>query len=766
VTIDRRTAAVLAAAVIVGLAGMRPAVVSGASFEAVEEADSRIERPMVDVHLLAPEPGERAPRLLVIDAERAAAGAIRMALLVRDRSWSEVASLDVGLRPAAGGIRPEWGLDTPWMVPLDDRSVAVIANAPGEGAAYVARVSVAAGSETGRELDGGRWARIPFEVDDAGLADPDGDGQPSLLLASARTERGGATCQGTTILVTDPVTFATEATVVLPDRRIAAGVVGAFDAVRGDELVAYAYPNCPAGPDTAVEARLVAIALRDGSVVFEQRAAVATGFLGAPVRVELPDGRQAVVARVAAGLALLVPGEPWMEVPLTDGAAWPLAAVPSLDGGDDAVFAWMDLEPGARTVVVGTMRDAPSATGTIEPVVIDAQRWEHVIASVEESGRTGAPPVALLADVGGSGCPDLFLPGALLACGETTPRTGAAWTATRPLHVFGEGSSRRLLVAAGIGWDEGRPPRTPAPAASGVSGWWRHGPSAPFVLAEARAADATYFRDFPVPLATVERVAGPQGTVDLPGFTGTRLFVRVREAPEEATEASVPSRDEILRAPSAPAERLVVARVDVPPAVETGRDGGFARVDLGPSRSGEGPWLVTVVPINDWGELGRPGAGIVARDVRAPLLEFEAPFTTPIWPETAELTGVAEPRTTVLVDGEGPLELDRRGRFVIRETLTPWPRTFRLTATDASGNVTAMDVTVVGGIDYRQLPLEAMLATVLLIAAIVSGIFGSRRRAGATPRMDDGLAQRRWVDDGPGPEIEDLPSSGGGFGRR
>jgi hypothetical protein len=140
VTIDRRTAAVLAAAVIVGLAGMRPAVVSGASFEAVEEADSRIERPMVDVHLLAPEPGERAPRLLVIDAERAAAGAIRMALLVRDRSWSEVASLDVGLRPAAGGIRPEWGLDTPWMVPLDDRSVAVIANAPGEGAAYVARV--------------------------------------------------------------------------------------------------------------------------------------------------------------------------------------------------------------------------------------------------------------------------------------------------------------------------------------------------------------------------------------------------------------------------------------------------------------------------------------------------------------------------------------------------------------------------------------------------------------------------------------------------
>ncbi len=299
--------------------------------------------------------------------------------------------------------------------------------------------------------------------------------------------------------------------------------------------------------------------------------------------------------------------------------------------------------------------------------------------------RTGAPSVAFLGDIAGVGCPVLFVSGAIVPCGESTPGGGAAWTATRPLTVIDDGRSRRLLVAAGVGWQEGRLPGVPSPAATEVPGWWRHGPSVPFVLAEARAADATYFRTFPVPSATVERVSGPSGTVDLPGFTGTRLLVRVRAAAPDTTETPVLSRDDILSDLADDDEHVVVTRVEVPPAVETGRDGGFARVQLGPDLPGDGPWLVAVVPINDWGELGRPGVGIVHPDTRAPLLEMEAPFTSPVWPAQAELPGVAEPGTTVLVDGLGPLELDRRGRFVIRETLLPWPRTFQLTATDAVG---------------------------------------------------------------------------------
>ena len=115
-------------------------------------------------------------------------------------------------------------------------------------------------------------------------------------------------------------------------------------------------------------------------------------------------------------------------------------------------------------------------------------------------------------------------------------------------------------------------PAAPTPAASDIPGWWRHGPSVPFVLSEVRAADATYFSEFPIPHATIERVAGPGGTVDLPGFTGARLFVGVTGASADATEPAV-TNDDILRSAASSSERRLVARVAVPPGGESGRDG-------------------------------------------------------------------------------------------------------------------------------------------------------------------------------------------------
>jgi hypothetical protein len=724
---------------------------------------------MADVHVLAPAPGSDTPRLLVIDAGRPTPGSVRMAILERERAWSELAVLEVALRPADGGaVRPEWALEAPWMLPVDDSAVVVIADASVEDAAYVTRVDIAEGAGGDDRLEQGVGVRIPFHVDDAGIADVDGDGRPSLLVASARTERGGGVCQGTTILVLDPLTLARQATLELPAVRVAGGVIGRFDDVPGDDLFAYAYPNCPASPDTAVEARAMAINLLEGSSSFDERAAVVTGFLGTPLRTDTADGRHAVVARLADGLALLQPGDPWRITPLADDTARPLAV--TLDAGRGAIaVTWMDAVPGDAAIRTAHLTSS-DLTIASNPRDADEARWQQLVDAFDENVRTGTPSVGFSGDVTGRGCPDLFVPGAILACGEVIPAGGAAWTATRPLRIFDAGQSRRMLVAAGVGWEVGRFPGVPAPAAADVAGWWRHGPSVPFVLAEARAADATYFRSFPIPTATVERVAGPEGTVDLPGFTGTRLLVRVTDVAADATEPAVVSRDAFLDAVQAAEERAVVARVEVPPAVETGRDGAFARVDLGPTRTADGPWLVSVVPINDWGELGRPGIGIVAGDERAPMLEMAVPFTTPLWPNEAELTGVAEPRTEVFVDGVGPLELDRRGRFVIREVLPPWPRTFHLTATDASGNVTELEVSVVGGIDYRQLPLELSLAAVLIVAAVASGIFGSRRRRlaidvdGAGDGMESNL--RRVLDDGPGPEIEDLPSGGGGLTRR
>lgn len=771
---SRRRLAILAATLIaVGAWPGGTPTARATSLEPRRQPDSRIERPMADVHILAPSFGSSAPRLLVIDAGRPTPGAVRMALLEREGSWSERAVLEVALRPADGGaVRPEWALDAPWMLPTDAAAVAVIANASVEDAAYVTHVEVASGAgDSGVRLAQGAGLRIPFRVDDAGIADIDGDGRPSLLVASARTERAGGTCQGTTILVLDPVTLARQATLELAAVRIAGAVIGRFDDVPGDDLFAYGYPNCPATPDTAVEARALAINLLDGSVAFDEPAAVVTGFLGSPMRVDAADGRHAVVARLAAGLTLIEPGDPWRKRPLAAATALPLAAAAVNTGAPgDVLVAWLDPVQVDVAIWTATVTEGEVRTTAFFRESVDFRegadpRWQQLVDGHDEAVRTGTPPVAFLGDVDGLGCPSLFMPGSIVTCDEEMPRGGAAWTATRPVHIFDADGARRMLVAAGVGWEVGRFPGAPAPAAADVAGWWRHGPSVPFVLAEARAADATCFRSFPIPTATVERVSGPEGTVDLPGFTGTRLLVRITVVAPDATEPATVSRDDLLGVLPAADERVVVARVEVPPAVDTGRDGAFTRVDLGPARTSGGPWLVSVVPINDWGELGRPAVGIVARDGRAPLLEMAVPFTTPLWPNEAELTGVAEPGASVFVDGVGPLELDRRGRFVMREVLGPWPRTFHLSATDASGNVAELEVTVVGGIDYRQLPLELLLAGVLIVAAVASGIFGSRQRRLATDGDGMGPDLRRALDDGPGPEIEDLPSGSGGLTR-
>ncbi len=82
-----------------------------------------------------------------------------------------------------------------------------------------------------------------------------------------------------------------------------------------------------------------------------------------------------------------------------------------------------------------------------------------------------------------------------------------------------------------------------------------------------------------------------------------------------------------------------------------------------------------------------------------------------------------------------------------------------------SGNVTTREVTVVGGVDYRQFPIEIILATGLIVAAVASGVFGSRRRRIEATERGGSPDPRRWQDDGPGPEIEDLPAGTGGLGR-
>ena len=135
----------------------------------------------------------------------------------------------------------------------------------------------------------------------------------------------------------------------------------------------------------------------------------------------------------------------------------------------------------------------------------------------------------------------------------------------------------------------------------------------------------------------------------------------------------------------------------------------------------------------------------------------------PLWPFAAALPGAAEPGATVDVDGIGPIEPDRRGRFTIETPLAPWPQTLRIVATDLSGNETVREVSVIGGVDYRRFPWELIGAVALLGAVGISGMLGSRwrRSTGGARPVSVAAGRGAYYDDGPVAEIEDLPPGAG-----
>lgn len=742
-----------------------------ATFESEATPDSLLERPMVDVAEAPAGNDPTRPRLLVIDAVRPTPGAVRLAILERAGSWTELTSAEIALRPADGGaVRPVWALDAPWMLRVEDRSMLVIANATVEDAAYVTRVDIVV-DEAGRErLLQGPIARLPFPVDDAGIADVHADGQPSLVVASARTVRDRGTCQSSTLLVVDPVDLATTAALTVRDLRVAGGIIGRFDEAPGDDLLAYAYPNCPAGPDTSDEARAVVVSLLDGTVRWDAPVAAVSGFLGSPLLIERPARtRDEAIVRGARDLVHLAWRGTWTATPIADASVAPLAAASTTTGspGSDApvTIAWLDAARGRSSVGIARLTDGTVTVGSIPSTDIGAERWARILAADRDAARAGTPPVAFPMAID-DGCVDLLLAGAVVGCGSDTPRDGPTWTGTRPIAVLGTGPAARLLIASGIGWEGGRLPGTPSPDMTGVPGWWRHGPSVPFVLAEADPAEVTPVRQFPVPGATVASVAGAGDRAEMAAYTGTRLFASVRSAPPGLLEPPGSSALEVLEGVAGdPFERRIVTRVPVPPGAESGLDGGPTRVSLGPAGASDGRWLVALVPVDDVGEVGWPVIRFVVRDEDAPALEVPVPFMSPVWPAQAELAGVAEPGATVRVDGGAPLALDGRGRFTFRASLAPWPQTFRVTATDAVGNSTTRDLSVVGGLDYRQVPLDAVLAGLLLVAAVLGGLFGSRRLRGAGPRGAS-LPTRVGSDGEPMPELEELPSGGSASRRR
>lgn len=735
---------------------------------AVEPTDSpnRLDHPMVDLALLEPSGPDDAPRLLVVDAIESAPGMVRLSILRRDGAWDVDSEMQVDLGVA--GV-------TPWLVGLGPTRFALLAVEPAAERTMIVGIQTDAGA--GR-ADLGETGRQPIDgvVDDAGAADVDGDGTSELVVGTARTARTGGTCQGSTLRILDGRTLEPRgSTLELPGRRLAAGVIGRWDDVPGDDLLVYAYPNCPAGPDTAAEVGLIAIRLADGEIVLDRGGIGpnAASFVGPPMRLDLDGtGMHEVVALDAQGLSVLDPSSGWGAQPIGSRRATPVVAGNGQDADPGAVrIAWVD--PG-QAVGIMTARLVRADRGSIEvldrddlrlgdapPSRLDAAFME-TLAAVERQ----VPPAGWLGPATNGGCPDLVMAGAILPCGATELRAGAAWIGARPVTVLDDDGNRRLVVAAGLGRDPSSGyPQTPSAWATAPAGWWRHGPSGPFALSELRAADLLYFREFPVPTATLERTSAPDATTAIPGFTGVRMFVGISALAVDAAEPRGDPRLGTLQAQAYGSTTIMVTKIQVPPGVEAGRDGGLATIRLGDTTLPDGGradrWFVGVVPVNDWGEIGLPVTGVVIRDAVGPSLVVEPPFTSAVWPFTSAIAGSSEPGSVVRVAGVGDLELDRRGRFTIQTPLAPWPQTLLVTATDASGNVTLREVSVIGGIDYRRFPWAMIAAMALLLVVGLSGLLGSRRRGGPSGLLVGRSMSTYAPDESPIAEMEDLPPGSG-----
>jgi len=735
---------------------------------AVEPTDSpnRLDHPIVDLALLEPSGPDAAPRLVVVDAIEASPGVFRIAILRRDGAWDVDSEMQVDLGASEA---------TPWLIGLGPARFALLAVTPGAERTMIVGIQTDAGAGRAELAETGRQS-LPITVGDAGAADVDGDGTLELVLGSARASRTGETCQGSYLRILDGFTFAPRLpTLELSARRLAAGVIGRWDEAPGDDLLAYAYPNCPARPDAAAEARLVSIRLADGVLGLDRGGigADAPSFLGPPIRLDLDGtGMHEVVALDAQGLSVLDPTSGWVAQPIGSRRATPVVAGKGQDADSGAVrIAWVD--PGQAVGIV-TARLVRADRGSIQVLDRDDLRLGDAppsrldAAFAETSAAVGrqVPPAGWMGPTIDGGCPDLVMAGAILPCGATELRAGAAWIGTRPVTVLDDDGNRRLMVAAGLGRDPSTGyPQTPSPWATAPAGWWRHGPSGPFALSEIRAADLMYFREFPTPSATLERTSAADATTGIPGFTGVRMFVGISALPADAPEPQVDPRLGTLQAQAHGSTAMPVTRIPVPPGVEAGRDGGLATIRLGDTTLADGTradrWSVGVVPVNDWGEIGPPVFGVVIRDAVGPSLIVEAPFTSAIWPFQATITGSAEPRSVVRVSGVGDMELDRRGRFTIQTALAPWPQTLSVTATDASGNVTLREMSVIGGIDYRRFPWAMIAALALLVVVAVSGLLGSRRLGGPSRLLGGRLVATSTADDGPMAEMEELPPGSG-----
>jgi hypothetical protein len=741
-----------AALLLIGLLGRVPGVTAD------DGPTNLLDRPMADVAILPRADPGTTPDLLVLRASDGTAGPARLSILRRASLWEEESPIEVDV--GAGDLADRW------LVDLGAGRYALITSShdePHRGSGVVVILQVTEGPTPRIE----ETARQTFDraIDSSGAADVDGFGSPELVLGMRPIFDANAACGTTALDVVDGASAAVRRVIELPP-TIGPGVLGRFDDLPGDDLLLYLSPGCPTAG--AAHTSLVAVNLGDG-----RQTSMAPGnhhedpsSFAPPMRIDL-DGKapDEALATVENGLAVF---------DLQGGSSLVLGDyLPLLVAGSGSPSAGSRialLDPVVRRLVVGDVRRDRSGLRfeprfSLSADEMTGDRWQVVNATTRAAAAIGDPAGAWRGDVLTPGCPDLLLPGAILACGDHALRPSAAWLATRPVGALPINDGLMLIIASGLSWDRRLgPPRSPTPVAAGPDGWWRRGPSTPFALSEAPVGELFDRQQFRTPTATIETTPAAVGTSLVSGLRGDRLFTSIF-ALTAGEDPPAPAADVVSALTSKPNATSVVdevIRLPVPPGLVPGRDGLSTRVDLGTVHAASGAtagWSVQVLPINDWGEWGRPVSSVVTGDTVAPSIEVDDPFLSPIWPITARLGGRTESGSTVSVDGLGPVQLDSDGHFTIEQPLAPWPQTIRVHASDPAGNASVAEFTVVGGVDYRRIPWPGIAVAVLLAIVAARGLLGGRR-----PRAVS-VEAARWsagaLDDASRPEIEELPPGGG-----
>ncbi len=776
---------------------------------AADLGDNPLDGPFIDVAVIAakgdPAAAPAPPRLLAVRPSDAAAPSIvDVVLLGSDGGrWTAIARIDVQTHLAHAGSARLIALgDAFALVTIDstaDRTfVQLLTPAPS---------AITVGASMGTALGNGG----------AGAADVDGDGAPELVLTGRSPALGPASCRGNLLEVLDGRSLAPRLKVERDGLDLGGGAIGRLGGP-GQDLIAYRYPPCATAPSPDGDG-LVVVDLRTGSsrVVLDGAPSAGIG-PWTPFLADLDnDGVDEVIARQGRRTVVIDPSRDWRMEVLADDAI-PLAATHG-PGRPNVVALYrpgtvarppaIDLVQIARYRPGGSLAYEEQSSVPIRPPTSPSPSFPEV----ELATDAGAPPPAWIGDLDGSGCLDAVVPRAIFhSCRSDVtgwqPRTGPAWTMTAPLTAYDSAGSRRLLVAGGLGWSIGSGSlAVPAPlAAMSAAGGWRSAPSSPFALEELDAGDIRYFGEFPRPIVDIDPNVSDRGGpgMILGGTGGDRVFIRL--VPEGPSAPSTPPAalpgsvgddaamaGRYLVAPPAPGYGRV-AFLPVSPARTAGANRGSAWVALPvpgdpaanvPGGPGDpldplaaptlaAAWRVEALALNGYGEASPISLGRVAVDRAGPNVAIDAPFLSAPWPFSAPMRGMTEPGARVRLGGGAYVDAAATGAFELRAQLAPWPQDLVIDAIDEHGNGTTQTLSVIGGIDYRQLPWQALVITAVLLGAAITtwrGPAALRRgetaAAGAFGTEPSGIldgggrssrSRRMGAEADEKGEIEDLPS--------